>query len=395
MATQRQLLLEEIIAALELPDSAYEKAASRYKDLGDWFLREASSCRQHSPHIFPQGSFALGTAIRPLHDREEYDLDLSCKLREGITKTSHSQEGLKNLVGKELEAYRQARRIEEEKEEKRRCWRLIYQDNLSFHMDVVPCIPEDEARIKALFESIRVSESPEIADSASKTTTAITDNERQNYRSLSLDWNISNPQGYAVWFRARMVRVLQFAMDEALGRVEELPLYKQKTPLQRAIQILKRHRDTMFKDNPDAKPISIIITTLAARAYGGESDLESALTNILTKMGGLVRASAPRIPNPVDPGEDFADRWSMPGHSHLRLEENFWTWLRQAQRDFQSFETVGDSVFAASQIQEKFAARIDADRLRNKLGLKAVAANTISSPKHVISEPPPKPWKRD
>jgi hypothetical protein len=35
-----------------------------------------------------------------------------------------------------------------------------------------------------------------------------------------------------------------------------------KTPLQQAVQILKRHRDMMFADDPEHKPISVIITTL-------------------------------------------------------------------------------------------------------------------------------------
>jgi hypothetical protein len=37
------------------------------------------------------------------------------------------------------------------------------------------------------------------------------------------------------------------------------------------------HRDRMFENDPDGKPISVIITTLAARAYGGETDVYSAL----------------------------------------------------------------------------------------------------------------------
>lgn len=42
--------------------------------------------------------------------------------------------------------------------------------------------------------------------------------------------------------------------------------------LQRIVQILKRHRDIMFNGDED-KPISIIITTLASRAYRGETNL--------------------------------------------------------------------------------------------------------------------------
>ena len=61
-------ILDEMISNLELPDSAYEKANSRYEDIGDWLGRADSKCHSNGPHIFPQGSFRLGTAIRPLDE---------------------------------------------------------------------------------------------------------------------------------------------------------------------------------------------------------------------------------------------------------------------------------------------------------------------------------------
>jgi hypothetical protein len=40
----------------------------------------------------------------------------------------------------------------------------------------------------------------------------------------------------------------------------------------------------MFVKNPGAGPISMIITTLAAHAYGGEADLYPAVAGILARM---------------------------------------------------------------------------------------------------------------
>ncbi len=154
---QKRLLLESMVELLELPESAYEKAAKRYEDLGKWFDREDSSLGENSPHIFPQGSFRLGTAIRPLDEIEAYDLDLACKLRHGISKGSHTQESLKMMVGHELEQYRIARGIKDRLASKHRCWRLEYRDDLNFHMDIVPCIPGDEARRNLIMESMRAS----------------------------------------------------------------------------------------------------------------------------------------------------------------------------------------------------------------------------------------------
>ena len=66
-----------------------------------------------------------------------------------------------------------------------------------------------------------------------------------------------------------------------MASVEPLPIdgKKSKLPLQRAVQLLKRHRDVTYanstKEEKAAAPISIIITTLAAHAYQGEGDVLS------------------------------------------------------------------------------------------------------------------------
>ena len=103
---QKKLILEHMTELLELPDSAYDKARRRYDDLGEWFDREDSTVSVTNPHIFPQGSFRLGTAIRPLDESEEYDLDLACKLQNGISNDSYTQKELKNFKFlKKLKSY--------------------------------------------------------------------------------------------------------------------------------------------------------------------------------------------------------------------------------------------------------------------------------------------------
>lgn len=391
---QKRVVIANMVKLLELPDSAYYKARKRYEDLGEWFDRDESAVSGNNPHIFPQGSFRLGTAIRPLDESEEYDLDLACKLREGISKDSHTQETLKKLIGIELEAYRKARGIKSELEPKHRCWRLEYQDDLSFHMDIVPCIPADENRRKAILESIRKTGLDEfVAGSASQTTISITDDRHEGYNHICDDWNISNPEGYAKWFEYRMnphqTRIL---LEKA--QVDDVPLFKKKTPLQRVIQILKRHRDNWSKDNPDSKPISIIITTLAARAYNGETDIVAALGNVLEKMGGLVNQTRPRVPNPVDPEEDFADRWYRQDCLHLRLEEHFNAWLLQARTDFQHITSTTDTEFLCEQIEEKFSLRVNESELKKQLGISVASVNIITPKTHTIDrQDSARPWE--
>jgi len=391
---QKRVVIDNMVKLLELPDSAYDKARKRYEDLGEWFDRDESAVSGNNPHIFPQGSFRIGTAIRPLDESEKYDLDLACKLRDGISKDSHTQETLKKLIGIELEAYRKARGIKRELEPKQRCWRLEYEDDLSFHMDIVPCIPADEKRRKAILESIRNTGLGEyVAGAASQTTVSITDDRHEGYKHICDNWNISNPEGYAKWFEYRMnPQQKRILLEKA--QVDDVPLFKQKTPLQRVIQILKRHRDNWSKDNPDSKPISIIITTLAARAYNGETDIVAALGNVLEKMGGLVRPTKPRVPNPVDPEEDFADRWYRHDCLHLRLEENFNAWLLQARTDFQHLTSTTDTEFLCEHIEEKFSLRVNEAELKKQLGISAASVNIVTPKTHTIDrQDSARPWE--
>lgn len=279
-----------LVESLDIPDSAYEAARNRYQDLGNWLSdRSKAKSAQYKPHVFAQGSFRLGTVTKPWK-REDYDLDLACELREGITKMGWSQQALKELVGTDLEAYRVERGIKDKLDEKHRCWRLNYEERQKFHMDTVPSIPQTEETQRILQKRMINEGSNELlAQSVAKLAVAITDNRHPSYRDISEDWNISNPEGYAKWFESRMQLAQQLlesrAMQARVAKVDDLPVYRWKSPLQQAIQILKRHRDVMFEASPDCKPISIIITTLAGVAYRGEPDTQLALERILTEMG--------------------------------------------------------------------------------------------------------------
>lgn len=391
-------IVEEILLSLDIPESAYEKAEARYKDLGDWFDRDESKCFPFSPHIYPQGSFRLGTVVRPLHGRVEYDLDLGCRLRTGITKYTHTQKQLKALVGSDLEDYRIARSIESALEEKNRCWRLQYKDEMSFHIDAVPSIPEDASIKASLQESmIKFGSVKSFADRVTNLAGAITDIRSPNYSRISQDWKISNSEGFALWFEERMKQATELLQEHALmakaAKVDDLPARKWKSPLQQAVQILKRHRDVMYEGDSESAPISVIITTLSASAYQGETDAATALERMLTDMHLYVRMTDPRVPNPVNPAEDFADKWHDPQYAHLNLEENFWNWLETARNDFKIIAQARDVTYLDEQVHAKFAASIDKDRLQEKLGLATI--NVITRPKiHVVSESPAKPWAR-
>jgi hypothetical protein len=382
-------IIEEIAASLDIPESAYEKAEARYKDLGEWFGRPEARCAKFDPHIYPQGSFRLGTVVRS----DEYDLDFGCRLRHGISKSTHTQKQLKALVGLDMEEYRVARGIKSALQEKPRCWRLQYQDLMSFHLDGVPSIPQEAQQRQLLQEAmVKAGSADLLAQTVATFAGAITDNRLPNYEAISPNWRVSNSEGYALWFESRMKLAMALlekrAFEAKAAQVDDLPARKWKSPLQQCVQILKCHRNVMFLDDPDGKPISVIVTTLAAQAYQGEQDFAGALENILTNMGNYVRKTKPRVPNPVNPAEDFADKWYDPKHARLDLERKFWQWLGQAQTDFQIIGQSRDADFIAEQVQAKFASTLDAGGLKEKLGLGAVAAPK----RHAIAENPAKPW---
>lgn len=387
---QKQKILGHLIESLELPQSAYEKAEKRYQELAEWLGRKDSSCEHNDPHVFSQGSFRLGTAIRPLNEKEEYDLDLVCELRKGITKSSHTQQQLKDIIGGEIKKYRVAKNIQKPVTEKHRCLRLEYQDDLSFYMDILPSIPADDSKKQSIYESISSSnENREIASDASQLTMNITDNRLANYMQISSDWPISNPAGYALWFKFKMRRSKIFM--EARAQVDELPSFKIKTPLQRIIQLLKRHRDQMFKDDPDVKPISIIITTLAANTYNGQSDIVETLNIILNEMKIFVETGSNWIPNPADPKENFADRWTMPAYKNLQLRKHFSHWVIQAQSDFELITNSLDMNFVNEQALTKLSVKVKQSDLTSLLGLTTASTYTKPPKIHAFSEPA-KPW---
>jgi len=140
------------------------------------------------------------------------------------------------------------------------------------------------------------------------------------------------------YIEEREKRLLVERHPEMFKGIEEVPTEIVRTPLQRVIQLLKRHRDMRFLGHKweDEKPISMIITTLAAQAYDNESELYTALKNILDRISDYVNTHLIQkrngewyIPNPVDPAENFADRWNVPGSKGANAFFQWVEWVKQ------------------------------------------------------------------
>ncbi|PKR55607.1 nucleotidyltransferase domain-containing protein [Thalassospira marina] len=370
LTKQAEEYLKALIGELEIPKTRYEQAERSYKALGEWFHRPESSISDYDPEVFVQGSFRLGTVIKPNSSNEQYDIDCTCVLS-GLSKSDLSQAQLKALLGTEIKAYRIAKNMTKEVQSKQRCWRLEYSDEAQFHMDIVPSLPNGQDQ-RVLLEARSLDAS--FADTA----IAITDDQTRNFGDITDDWPRSNPKGYAEWFKARMGQAFTRRREQVLAEmraknaaasIEDVPTYRVRTPLQSAIMILKRHRDMMFSENSTDAPISIIISTLAAHAYNDEETNGSALIAILDRMESAIKYDGEKIiiPNPTDATENFADKWER----HPERAEAFQFWLKQARSDFSSTMIL---------TEKRRIARVLSDRMGNELTSKAFEKSDAERP---------------
>jgi len=314
--------LEDIATRLDVPASLYEEAQERYQAVCRW-LAEDETLLSYDPAMYAQGSFALGTVTRPPGDLH-YDVDAVCVLQ--APSSTITQKELKRLVGDRLKDHETYARMLSPPTGGRRCWTLDYAESAKFHLDILPAIPDDQSAL------ISSGASPEF----SKHAILITDT--HTWERDDLEWPRSNPKGYSEWFKLRMkVRLEELRKSAAAARhdasIESVPDYAVRTPLQQMVQLFKRHRDVAF-GNDDDRPISIIITTLAAWAYSNEADLSEAISNVVPKMRAAIKSSNGEylVANPVNPHENFADKWK----ETPRKAQLFHSWLNTLEQEHES-----------------------------------------------------------
>lgn len=108
--SQHSQLLEELAESLDIPPGKYRQAVERYQAVGQWLAAPESSLHPFAPTIHPQGSFRLGTVIRPVRHHKDADYDyLVCEL--AIRPERIGPGELKNLVGDRLKTHATYRRL--------------------------------------------------------------------------------------------------------------------------------------------------------------------------------------------------------------------------------------------------------------------------------------------
>lgn len=338
--------LDKVAQQLDISPTNFQIASQRFNAVKNW-LEGGNYVSGGNPSIYLQGSFRLGTVIRPFRgDRDgEFDIDQVCELT--IPHLPQDPSDLKHDIGDRLKENQNYRNILDA--EGKRCWTLEYSsDDTSpgFHLDVLPSTSK--------IESLRPGE------------ISITDKDEND----RYGWSNSNPNGYYLWFKSRNEFTDQFVQESRraifeenatlYGNEGEVPKRLLRSPLQRAIQILKRHRDVCFAQK-DHKPISIIITTICAHLYTNSSISDSILRFVnyvtnrhqeLLRDGSLTPDGildyidgSWTIQNPADSGkplteiENFADKWNvMP-----ELSEAFFDWVYRVERDLLCFSRSGVS----------------------------------------------------
>lgn len=309
--------LEQLARSMDLTERQYQDAIERYEAVGSFLADPSGSLAIYSPKLVPQGSFRIGTVVRPDHEECEFDVDTTCWL---MISLPDSQYRIKQLIASRLNQNANYQRM---LKEKHRCWRLAYSEATRFHLDIVPAVPDD------YMQFVRLGVPEEFAKHAIK----ITDNRHPLYRLNTVEWMGSNPEGYALWFlevmKVQANQIRDMLSAELKMSLDKIPEYKVRTPLQRGVQLMKRHRDQMYGDD-DRRPISVIITTLAALSYADvirttQSNLFfDIIYNMVERMPLYIqnRGGIKWIPNPVNPNENFADKWA----TDSRLESTFRQW---------------------------------------------------------------------
>jgi len=322
-------ILEELAKLLDITKEEFNTITKSYEAVGTYLAEGSSPLKVFSPSIHPQGSFLLGTVVRPISDEDDLDIDLVCELQ---NKPQHwVQYNLKKAVGdrlKESNLYKQ--KLDKEG---KRCWTLKYGEN-KYHLDVLPSLVCSNYRdIVNHYFLINKTKNPD------ELAIHITDNTRSDYYTECDEskWMVSNPFGYAEWFltsaQAAYRQERTFSME---AKIDPVPKFSHgKYALQRVVQLLKRHRDKMFNGDEN-KPISIIITTLATRVYNEEKNIYLALRHVVENMGSRIedRNGIKWVPNPVNRSENFADRWPQ----NPQKQQYFYKWLEQLQKDVNRLE---------------------------------------------------------
>lgn len=397
---KRQKDILKLIHSLDITPTMYKNAVDKYKALTKLLQSNGIEC-----DIYPQGSFATGTMVRPI-GKDSYDLDVICEL--AVPKADTTAREIKESVGEVITDYEKYDNVIEYD----KCWTIDYAEisGCGFSIDVVPAVDEDRDS-----KGILINKSPFNKDLV-PLSVAITKKTEETYR-----WSTSNPKGYTEWFnrinmpfrehnrqnrRMQIFEKYRYVYDS----VEEVPEMMERSALQVAIQILRRHRDVYFSNKRNGKnirPASVLIRTIAAKIaesappHYNVFQLLSYITKELSIYSELSTVAQIRfsqkyanknlisrpngkweLPNPVNVDDNLVDSWNEDSEK----APAFFRWLAVVIEDFAVINTGEDSDFLVM-VENAFGRGFVKD---SKLFEGYSNNKSFSSPNPVQ---PAKPWR--
>ncbi|RFU70617.1 nucleotidyltransferase [Peribacillus saganii] len=337
-------LLQRVGHKLQISKTQRNLAEQRYNAVGTWLSEDEKFFKGKDVEIYPQGSLAISTTVKPLQ-KQEYDLDLVCEIKENW----QGKDPIKLLDSIE-------RRLKEDDtykkmvERKNRCIRLNYANE--FHMDILPAHPTDKGN---------------------NTNVKVPDRKAE-------DWKDSNPIGYREWFNERAEKYDKILFEKnAEATIEPLPDDENpnlKPPLKRAVQLIKRYRDVYFENHPDSAPISIVLTTLAGNHYAGHLSVNSTIEDILQKiLFEISKEDRLKVCNPSNPNEDLSERWN----DKPELYTSFVTFILDFKQKWDELNKLQGIAEVAKELKAMFGENVITESLKEQGDImgKSRTANTL------------------
>lgn len=311
-------IFEALCAVVQLPKTLHEEAAGHYDFVSRWLNAEGSILYAGRPVIYPYGSLALGTEVKPLK-RDEFDLDELCLISRAAGVPVDPRSLFDAVV----------RRLQEHADLKQRmeidppAIGLLYANQ--FRLEVVPGRPALNQMYPTAVEIVDYSAN---------------------------DWIPSDPKGYTKWFEGRGIVFTGGESQRIAASVEpapeQTPTYDRR-PLVRTVQLFKRRRDRYY-NGKESLPASIVLTTLAAKFYMGEVSCYEALQHILAaiKIDRMRNHGITRVWSEVHPFDELTASWT-------ELEQRqFGAFVDRFLADFNRLENARDMIETANVLRDMF-----------------------------------------
>lgn len=325
-------LFEGVCLVVQLTKSMHDDAVEHYGAVARWLEAVGSPLRAGAPLIYPYGSMATGTEVRPV-GHNEFDLDQICLIRR-VAGIPTSPRAMFDSVHARLRDHDDLKnRLEVDPP----ALRLRYAGK--FCLEVVPARP---APVAGQWQS----EAIEIVD------------------YMNNQWIASDPKAYIGWFDQAAANMAVGTYERIAASVDPAPEHAavhERLPLARTVQLFKRRRDRYYTTGQ--APSSTVLTTLAAKHYGGERYCYDALQTILH---GIKRELAQGrgllfVTSPVHPHDMLTRSWGPRDH---RL---FAAFIERFQADLDELERAKHLPATRKILARMFGDQVSETAVRNRM----------------------------